>query len=172
MVRLSSIVSLIAVSHAAAFAPSVSFGVRSNAPVFMSDEAEAAEAVSLKTRTLPKSGAMASVKKSINGLTADNFSETLASIEPFFMNEAGTTFYAKSMKRISSKAKMLGAEIPADFAKEAATTAKRRARQDAFIAVKEEEAAAAAAEAAEAAAAEAAAAVEAETAEEPTPVEA
>jgi uncharacterized membrane protein YqiK len=71
------------------------------------------------------------------------------------------------MKRISVKAKALGVDVPADFAKAAKATEKRRAKQDEFIQAKEAERleaeAAASAESAEA---------ETETAEEPALVEA
>ena len=80
-----------------------------------------------------------SVRKSISNLTAENFSSTLSTIEPFLLNEAGSTIYAKSMKRIGVRAKFLGVEVPADFAKEAKATSKRREKQNAFIQVKEEE---------------------------------
>jgi hypothetical protein len=112
--------------------------------------------------------AMADARTAIGGLTKDNFSATLTTIEPFLLNEAGGTFYTKSMKRIAVKAKAVGAEVPAGYAKAAAATLKKREKQDAFIKVKEEgraaaeEEAAAAAVAAEAAAVEAAAAAVAE----------
>mmetsp|Transcript_12081 Transcript_12081/g.33417 ORF Transcript_12081/g.33417 Transcript_12081/m.33417 type:complete len:105 (-) Transcript_12081:83-397(-) len=98
-------------------------------------------------------------------MDAASFSSTLETLEPFLLHEAGSTFYAKSVKRIAQKAKELELAVPAGYAKEARATAKRRAKQDAFIAVKEEERLAAEAEAA-AAAAEEAAAAEAEAAPE------
>jgi hypothetical protein len=117
------------------------------------------------------------IRKSIGKLDKDNFSSTLDMIEPFLLNEAGATTYAKSMRRIGRAAGALGVEVPSGFAKEAKATAKQRAKQDAFIQIKVEaaaaaveEAAAAAAAAVEEAAAAAAAAVEeaAAAAEEPT----
>jgi hypothetical protein len=104
------------------------------------------------------------IRKSISKLDKDNFSSTLEMIEPFLVNEAGATTYAKSMRRIGRTAKALGVEVPSDFAKAAKATAKRREKQDAFIKIKVEEAAAAAEEAVAAAAAaeEAAAAAAAE----------
>merc|ERR1712087_527324 len=94
------------------------------------------------------------VRKAISSLTKDNFSETLTKIEPFLTNDAGTTVYAKSMKRIAVQAKQLGTEVPTGYALDAVSTQKRRAKQDAFIKVKEEERLAVEAEAAAAAAAE------------------
>jgi hypothetical protein len=111
-------------------------------------------------------------RKSIASLTAENFSQTLSNVEPFLINDAGATMYAKSISRITTRAKMFGVEVPEGYAKDAAATEKKRAKQDAFIKVKEEERMAAEAEAAEAAAA-AAAAEEADAVEEAVePVEA
>jgi hypothetical protein len=108
------------------------------------------------------------IRKSISKLDKDNFSSTLAMIEPFLLDEAGATTYAKSMRRIGRAATALGVEVPSGFAKAAKATAKRREKQDAFIQIKVEEAAAAVEEAAAAAAAaveEAAAAAAAAAAE-------
>mmetsp|Transcript_22168 Transcript_22168/g.40723 ORF Transcript_22168/g.40723 Transcript_22168/m.40723 type:complete len:167 (+) Transcript_22168:69-569(+) len=110
-------------------------------------------------------GKVGPVKNAIASLTKDNFSATLTEIEPFLTKEAGMNIYIKSMKRITVKAAALGVDVPANFAKEAKCTEKRRAKQSAYCQVKTDEAAAAVAEAAEAAAAEAAAAVEAAAAE-------
>lgn len=115
----------------------------------------------------------AAIRKAIAKIDKDNFSDTLSMVEPFLKNEAGITFYEKSIRRINRSAKEIGVEVPTDFAKEAKATAKRRAKQDAFIQAKvaaaAEAAEAAAAEAADAAeAAEAAAAEAAEAAEEST----
>lgn len=94
------------------------------------------------------------VRKAIMRMDKANFSETLSMVEPFLLNEAGITFYEKSMIRIKRSAKILGVDMPANFAKEAKATAKRRAKQDAFVQAKIDEAKAAAEAAAEAAAAE------------------
>ena len=100
---------------------------------------------------VPLSGlSIAGVRKSISNLDASNFGATLSEIEPFLLNEAGATVYAKSMRRIAVKANALGVEMPADYAKLAKATEKKRAKQDAFIAQKEEERLAAEAEAADA----------------------
>lgn len=107
----------------------------------------------------------ASVRKSINFVTKDTFATVTAEVEPFLLNDAGTSFYNKSMKRISSRAKAFGIELSADFAKAAKATEKRREKQNTFVQGKIETAAAEAEAAAEAAAAEAAAAVEAAAAE-------
>lgn len=79
------------------------------------------------------------MKKQIDGLTKDNFSSTLSEIEPFLLNDAGITIYKKSLRRISNAAKVLGEEIPADYAKAAKATEKRRTKQDEFIQAKEAE---------------------------------
>ena len=101
-------------------------------------------------------GKIAEVKSAINGMTKENFSETLTTIEPFLLNDAGVSIYKKSIRRIQNKAKVLSVDVPADYAKEAKCTEKRRNKQNEFIAAKEAERK----EAEEAAAAEAAAAAE------------
>ena len=100
--------------------------------------ASSALSMSADAATSSKMG-VSSVRKSISNLTAENFSSTLSEIESFLLNDAGVTFYAKSMRRINTSAKALGVEVPTDYAKEAKATEKRRAKQDAFIQVKEEE---------------------------------
>ena len=143
----------------------------------MSDDAvaEAEPEVAPAAPKPPSTGmSMADVRKAINSMTASNFVETLNKLEPFFLNEAGSTIYVKSLKRIAHQAKMNKVEVPAGYAEAAATNAKRIAKQNAFIEKKEseriareeEEAAAAAAAVEAAAAAEAAAAVEAAAAAE------
>ena len=81
-------------------------------------------------------GKASAVKKSIKGLTKDNFDSTLSEIEPFLTKEAGRTIYTKSMRRIAVKADVLGVSIPADFAKDAQCTQKRREKQDAYCKAK------------------------------------
>mmetsp|Transcript_2560 Transcript_2560/g.5766 ORF Transcript_2560/g.5766 Transcript_2560/m.5766 type:complete len:121 (-) Transcript_2560:90-452(-) len=98
------------------------------------------------------------VRKQIGGLTKENFDATLKEVEPFLLNEAGASFYAKTMRRIGVQATELGATVPADFAKDAKATKKQREKQDAFIQAK-------VAEAAEAAKEEAAESEESETSE-------
>ena len=124
---------------------------------------------------------MRDVHKTVHDLTADNFAASLSTIEPFLLNEAGSTMYGKSMRRIAARAKALGVEVPEGYAKEAKATAKKRAKQDEFIQAKMAEAASASADAEEedaesseeeAAADETAAEGEAESAEEPEVVEA
>jgi len=123
---------------------------------------------------------MRDVRQTVHDLTADNFATSLSTIEPFLLNEAGSTMYGKSMRRIAVRAKALGVEVPEGYAKEAKATAKKRAKQDEFIQAKIEEAASASAteeedaesSAEEAAADETAAEGEAETVEEPELVEA
>jgi len=135
--------------------------------IFMADavaEAPVETEVAAPSKVIVAAGEIASVRKSIDNLTEENFSATLASIEPFLLNEAGASFYAKSMRRIARNAKALGVSLPEGYAKEARATLKKREKQDAFIKVKEEERLAAEEEAraqAEAAAAEALAAAEA-----------
>lgn len=120
---------------------------------------------------------MQEAKTIISNLTKDNFSESLKTVEPFLLNDAGVTIYKKSLRRIAVSAKSFGVEVPADFAKAAKATEKRRSKQNTFIEGKEaerkeaeaaaaEEAAAAAAAAAEEAAAAAAAEAPEEAAEE------
>ncbi len=70
----------------------------------------------------------------------------------FLVNDAGSSLYSKTMRRISTQANLLGQKIPEGYASDAAATEKRRVKQDAFIKAKEEERIAAEAEAAEAAA--------------------
>ncbi|KAL7434364.1 hypothetical protein ACHAXH_003882 [Discostella pseudostelligera] len=109
-------------------------------------------------------GKVGPFRKAIATITKDNFSTTLAEIEPFLNTEAGTSIYTKSMRRISSKAKEFGVEMPATFAKDAKCMEKRRVKQNAYCEAKAEEAAAAAAAEAEAKAEAEAAAAAAEAA--------
>jgi hypothetical protein len=146
---------------------------------------EKSQALFMAKKEASTPSAMASARTAIGGLTKENFSATLSTVEPFLLNDAGQTFYTKSMKRITVKAKAVGAEVPVGYAKAAKATLKKREKQDAFIKVKEDEKAAAAeeakaaaeaevaaaAEAAEAAAAAAAEAAAAPAPEEPTPDE-
>ena len=97
----------------------------------------------------------AAIRKQIDGLTSSNFDSTLKDIEGYLTKDAGVSFYAKSMRRITTKAKALKVSVPADYAKDAKATEKRREKQKAFIEAKQAAAAEAAAEAADAAAAEA-----------------
>ena len=119
-----------------------------------------------------------SVRKSINSITKDTFATVTAEVEPFLLNDAGVTFYNKSIRRISNKAKSFGIELSPEFGKAAKATEKRREKQNAFVQVKITEAADAAAAlaeeaaaAAEAAAAEAAAATEAAAADAEAPAQ-
>ena len=91
-----------------------------------------------------EASSVTTVRNQISGLSKENFDSTLKEIEPFLTKEAGATFYSKSMRRIAVKAKAVGATVPTDYAKEAKATEKRREKQNAFIAAKEEEVAAAA----------------------------
>lgn len=117
----------------------------------------------------PSGLTMGDVRKTVDNLTKENFQESLDKIESFLVNEAGSSIYGKSMRRLARNAKELGLEIPASFAKEAKCTKSRREKQNAFVKGKEEERLAAEAETAadvEAAAEETAY----ETVEEPEPV--
>lgn len=115
----------------------------------------------------------AEVRKDIASITADNFSDTLKKLEPFLTEEAGSTMYAKSMRRIARAGKALNKDVPEGYAKEAKCTEKKRSKQDAFIQTKEEERIAAEEEAAaEATAAKEAAAAEADAAKEAAAAEA
>jgi len=127
------------------------FGLKSAQPsvvaLQMSEEEAAAVVETVPTASAPVSGLrMKDVRKSIDSLTKENFSESLATIEPFLLHEAGSTAYGKAMRRIQVQAKFLGVEIPADFALDAKATAKKRAKQDEFVQAKIAEAAEAAAE--------------------------
>ena len=157
--KVASLV-LVLVGSANAFT-SPSFGVsRSSTALSMAGETVVDRAV---------------IRKSISKLDKENFSSTLALIEPFLLKEAGATTYEKSMRRLGRAAKSIGMEVPSGFAKEAKATAKSREKQNAFVQTKIEEAAAAAEEATAAAAAaaeEAAAAAAAPAAEEPVAEEA
>jgi len=162
MARISSALTIFFLASANAFvvpsaqtARQFGFGVArhmseavAEAPVETAEETEVAaepepEPVALSGLSIPE------VRKAISSLTKDNFEESLSKVEGFLTNEAGATFYAKSMKRIGVKAKAAGVEVPAGYALEAVATTKARASKAAH----EEAKAAAAAEAAEAAAA-------------------
>lgn len=147
-----AIFALSALGGAAAFTVTPSFGmVRQQSPLFMADavaeETAEAEATPAPAPAAPKQAStgmsMADVRKAIAGLTAANFSETLAKIEPYLLNDAGTSIYAKSMRRISRSAKAISVDVPEGYAKEAACTATRRSKQNDFIQQKIAEAAAA-----------------------------
>lgn len=137
----------------------------------MADAVVEEEAVAEEPVVTPKPAAsgltMKTVRSMVDNLTKENFAESLATIEPFLLHEAGSSIYAKSMKRIARNAKVLGVEVPEKYAFEADCTASRRAKQDEFIQTKEAERIEAEAAAAE----EAAAAAEEEVVEEvPEPV--
>jgi len=92
------------------------------------------------TPPAPLSGLrMKDVRKAVDSLDKDNFSQTLDELESFLTHEAGSSLYAKSMRRLNVRAQALGLEIPADYAKEAKATQKKREKQNSFIQVKEEE---------------------------------
>jgi hypothetical protein len=82
---------------------------------------------------------IAEVKNTIANLDKDNFSASIAEVEPFLLNDAGASIYKKSMRRITTAANLLGVEVPAEYAKAAKATQKRREKQDAFIQQKEAE---------------------------------
>jgi len=81
----------------------------------------------------------AKVRKSVDQITAENFDSTISLIEPFLLNEAGATFYRKTMKNVAWNAKRVGKELSNTYALDAKATLKRRNKQDAFIKSKEEE---------------------------------
>lgn len=81
---------------------------------------------------------MGDVRKAIESVNKDNMSETLSKVESYLTSEAGATFYAKSMRRLAIKAKVLGTSLPDGFAKDAKATQKRREKQDAFCKAKVE----------------------------------
>lgn len=160
-IRLTAALLLLATSSHAFTITQPSFGFRvDQSKTFMSEAAT--------TETIAKKPSISTVRKTIDGLTKDNFSSTLKDIEPFLLEEAGISFYTKSLKRIARRGKVLGVSVPENYGKEAKATAKRREKQDKFVKAKIEEVKAAeaeAAEAAEAAKVEAAEAAEAAAAE-------
>jgi hypothetical protein len=94
----------------------------------------------VKLRMESESGLTARrVKKQIDALSTANFASTIDKIEPYLKNDAGFTFYTKAIHRIKMKSKSLGQVLPAEFAREAKATTKRREKQNAFIAKKESE---------------------------------
>lgn len=76
---------------------------------------------------------IANVRRAIDRVAKENFATVTKEVEPFLSAEAGTTFYAKSMKRLSHKAKAFGMDMPKTYAQDAKATEKRRMKQDAFI---------------------------------------
>lgn len=148
-------------STATAFqSPAVAFRSTTSSALSMADvvaEEETTEAVKpvvAEPEAPPPSGlTMAAVRKHIDNLDASNFDSTLETLEPFFLNEAGSSFYSKSLKRIQRTATVLGKNVPEQYAFAAKCTAKKRAKQDAFIQTKEAERLEAEREAAEASAA-------------------
>uniref|UniRef100_A0A7S0C0V4 RxLR effector protein n=1 Tax=Proboscia inermis TaxID=420281 RepID=A0A7S0C0V4_9STRA len=175
MVRLPTIAILLLATGIHAFVPSNNnFGI-TRVTLSMADVAEETAEETPKAPARPSSGMpMKDVKSALKKLSKENFSETLTTIEPYMLNDAGSTFYRKTMKRLAVQAKHFGTSIPNKYAYDAATTEKARTKQNEFIAKKEEErkqaeeeaaaAAVAEAEAAAAAEAEAKAAAEAEAA--------
>lgn len=132
---------LMALGSAEAFAPTVT-RQQHHSVVFMSDDEESTQVDAPAAPTYTPSGMkMSEVRTTIDNLTKDNFSDSIAKIEPFLLNDAGATFYGKSMRRIARNAKAIGVEVPSDYALEAKATYSRRMKQDEFIKVKEAEAA-------------------------------
>ena len=87
----------------------------------------------------PTSGlSMRVVHRMMKNASAASFDEVVKTIEPFLVNDAGTTMLAKTMSRLSAQAKLFGKTLPEGYAAGAAAAAKRSAKQDAFIAKKEE----------------------------------
>lgn len=76
---------------------------------------------------------IANVRRAIDRANKDNFATVAKEVEAFLLVESGTTFYNKSMKRLSHKAKAFGIDLPTTYAKAAKATEKRRTKQDAFI---------------------------------------
>ena len=108
MVNFSKAVILLSVvAGANAFAPAP-FNVESiRTAVFMSEEvAEAPVEEEVAAPVARKSSGMElkTFRKTLKSLSAENFSQTLAEIEPFLVNDAGSSLYSKSMRRISTQA--------------------------------------------------------------------
>jgi hypothetical protein len=168
--RCSVLLLLAAFGVADAFVSKPSFA-RPCVAVALADVAEATEtdeAAVVEWPAFEPSGlSMADIRKTISKISKDNFQASLDTIEPFLVNEAGSTIYGKSLRRLGAKAKDAGFELPASYAKEARCTKQRRDKQNTFIQEKEEERVAAEAAAAEEAAAAVAAAAEATSEEAP-----
>ena len=79
------------------------------------------------------------VKNVISNLNKENFAASIAEVEPYLLNEAGSSIYKKSMRRITTASKSFGVNVPEDYAKAAKCTEKRREKQNAFIQQKEQE---------------------------------
>lgn len=79
------------------------------------------------------------VKNVISNLNKENFASSIAEVEPYLLNEAGSSIYKKSIRRITIASKSFGVDVPKDFAKAAKCTEKRREKQNAFIQQKEQE---------------------------------
>jgi hypothetical protein len=71
--------------------------------------------------------------------SAETFDEMVKTIEPFLMNEAGVTMRKKTLTKLSAHAKIFGKTLPVDYTLDAAAATKKRAKQAAFIAMKEEQ---------------------------------
>ncbi len=150
---LSIVVTIVAASHA--FNVSPAFIVRG------SSSSTSSTSLSFATGADGESMRVKHVRKAIDGLNSENFYQTLQTIEPFLLNDAGTTAYAKCMHRIKRTARTLKIDLPANYALPAVATTKRREKLSAYIQTKEEARIAAEAKAAEEAAAAEAAAAEA-----------
>jgi hypothetical protein len=93
--------------------------------------------VSMATAVADTTGlTMALVRKQIDRMTKENFSATLDTLEPFFLNDSNEYFYTKCMRRIKRNAKHIGVSMPEKYAHEAACTVKRRTKQDEYIKTK------------------------------------
>jgi len=92
---------------------------------------------------------MKEARRVIRKISAESFKTSLNTLEPFLLDNAGASMYAKSLKRIAYKAKEFNLEVPQGYARDAKATAKRREKQDAFFKAKKEEVLAATAEAAD-----------------------
>jgi elongation factor Ts len=105
---LPAALSLVLLGSVAAFTPSMPFGLNmkhgSSSSLQMAANSEG------------------EVRAAINQLKADNFEETLSSIEGFLRDEAEANFYAKARLRLSNKAWALGRILPENFAKAAVAT--------------------------------------------------
>jgi hypothetical protein len=150
--RCTALLLLAAFGVADAFVSKPSFA-RSCVAVALADVAEDTEtkAAVVEWPAFEPSGlSMADVRKTINNISKDNLQASLDTIEPFLVNEAGSTLYGKSLRRLGAMAKEIGVELPASYAKEARCTKLRREKQNTFIQEKEEGRVAAEAAAAEA----------------------
>lgn len=131
--QIVTLVALIGSTSAFTSAPRA-FGISTTCLPMADVEAETETQVESPTSGL----SMRVVHRMMKNASAASFDEVVKTIEPFLVNDAGTTMLAKTMSRLSAQAKLFGKTLPDGYAVGAAAAAKRIAKQNAFIAKKEE----------------------------------